>query len=172
MNTATDVTQVRADAQHGAAAACASAVPAERVRCDGGALVQRGHVFAMVARPGLGSGALGDRRLLVDGHCRLGRRHRAVLAHRLPVGTALRWSSQSGDHHRVLGSRRVLASGCRIHSGVMGDLWCYFTAPVVGALLATTVRSMSHRAPVLTCQLCGDLGLPAQASAGASASGL
>jgi hypothetical protein len=53
------------------------------------------------------------------------------------------------------------AFGPAVHSGVMDDLWCYLTAPVVAALLATTVRSMSHRAPVLTCQLCGDLGPPA-----------
>ena len=51
--------------------------------------------------------------------------------------------------------------GPAVHSGVMSDLWCYLTAPLVAALLATTVRSMSHRAPVLTCQLCGDLGPPA-----------
>jgi glycerol uptake facilitator-like aquaporin len=53
------------------------------------------------------------------------------------------------------------ALGPAVLSGSPGDLWCYLAAPVVGAVLATTVRAMSHRAPVLTCQLCGQLRPPA-----------
>lgn len=49
------------------------------------------------------------------------------------------------------------AFGPAVLSGVFGDLWCYLVAPVVGAVVATTARAMSRRAPVLTCQLCGDV---------------
>jgi glycerol uptake facilitator-like aquaporin len=49
------------------------------------------------------------------------------------------------------------ALGPAVLSGNLDYLLCYLIAPMVGAVLVTTVRSRTGRPPALTCRLCGDL---------------